>query len=115
MSKITIWHNPRCSKSRETLALLRENGVDPEIVTYLTTPPTSAEIRTAATLLGKAPIGMMRTKEKRFAELGLSSKTDPEDLITAMAENPILIERPIVFNGAKAAIGRPPHAVLSIL
>jgi len=115
MSKITLWHNPRCSKSRETLALLQANGHTPEIVTYLTTPPTEADIRNALALLGTSASGMMRTKEKRFAELGLTASSNEADLIDAMVANPILIERPIVFAAGKAAIGRPPSQVLDIL
>lgn len=115
MSEIVIWHNPRCSKSRETLKLLGEHGVDPTIRPYLNDPPSEAEIRDALARLGLRPIEMMRRKEKRFRELGLSRDSDDDTLIRAMAENPILIERPILFAGDRAAIGRPPEKVLEIL
>lgn len=112
---IEIWHNPRCTKSRETLALLRERGIEPEIRLYLDNSPDVAELRATAEALGVGPLQMMRTKEKAFREQGLS-KESPDDLLFAgMAAEPKLIERPIVFNGGKAAIGRPPEAVLDIL
>ncbi len=115
MTPVTIWHNPRCSKSRQTLAMLQEHGCEVVERRYLDTPPTEDEIRTALRLLGRPAIGLMRTKEAAFKELGLS-KTDPEaTLIAAMAQTPTLIERPVVFAGDKAALGRPPEAVLDIL
>ncbi|WP_323785200.1 arsenate reductase (glutaredoxin) [Thalassovita sp.] len=111
---ITIWHNPRCSKSRQTLALIESRG-DFTIRKYLDDAPSADEIRAARDALGVTAIGMMRVKEQLFKDLGLS-KTDPDDvLIAAMADNPVLIERPIVFSGGKAVIGRPPEAVLDIL
>ena len=109
------WHNPRCSKSRQTLALLQEAGHDPEVIKYLETPPSAEDIRAALSALNIPAIQLMRTGEKAFKEQGLS-KTDPEEtLIAAMAQSPILIERPVVFADDKAAIGRPPEAVLNIL
>ena len=112
---ITIWHNPRCSKSRQTLDLLLKNGHDPVERRYLDNPPSVDELRAAQNALGLPALQMMRPGEPAFKALGLS-KTDPEDtLIEAMANEPKLIERPIVFNGNKAAIGRPPEAVLDIL
>ncbi|MBT2129984.1 arsenate reductase (glutaredoxin) [Aliiroseovarius lamellibrachiae] len=114
MSDITIWHNPRCSKSRQTLALIEDKG-DVHIRKYLDDAPSTEDIRTACRQLAVAPIDIMRTGERLFKELGLS-KTDAEDtLIKAMAAHPILIERPIVFHGGKARIGRPPESVLEIL
>ncbi|MBR9653109.1 arsenate reductase (glutaredoxin) [Thalassovita aquimarina] len=110
---ITIWHNPRCSKSRQTLALIEDRGVT--IRKYLEDAPSADEIRAARDALGVEAIEMMRVKEARFKDLGLSKNDDDEALIAAMAENPVLIERPIVFSGDKAAIGRPPEAVLDIL
>ncbi|MDX1780685.1 MAG: arsenate reductase (glutaredoxin) [Thalassovita sp.] len=110
---ITIWHNPRCSKSRQTLALIEDRDVT--IRKYLEDAPTVEEIRAARDALGMGAIEMMRVKEKVFKELGLSRTDDDEILIAAMAENPVLIERPIVFANGKAAIGRPPEAVLEIL
>ncbi len=112
---ITIWHNPRCSKSRETLALLEERGIKPVVRRYLDDPPGKAEIRAAAQALGKPVIALTRTKEPLFRELGLSRDSDDETLLAALASNPRLIERPIVFANGKAAIGRPPEAVLDIL
>ncbi len=110
---ITIWHNPRCSKSRETLALIEDKG-DITIRKYLDDAPTEAEIRAALALLGLKPIEMMRPRETAFRDMGLS-KTDPDDmLIAAMAQEPKLIERPIVFAHGKAALGRPPEAVLAL-
>ena len=111
----TIWHNPRCSKSRQTLALLEERGEDIIIRTYLDNAPSEADIRTAMAQLGCAAIDMMRTGEALFQELGLSRSTHEDTLIKAMAEHPKLIERPIVFKSGRAAIGRPPEQVLGIL
>lgn len=110
---ITIWHNPRCSKSRETLALLE--GRDHHVRLYLEDAPTVAELKEALEALNLPAIQLMRTKEALFKELGLS-KDDPEDrLLSAMSSHPKLIERPVVFNGEKAALGRPPESVLEIL
>ncbi|RME15389.1 MAG: arsenate reductase (glutaredoxin) [Alphaproteobacteria bacterium] len=115
MSDVTIWHNPRCSKSRQTLALIEERGIAPKVRRYLDEPPSEAEIREALAMLGLRPIEVMRTKEPEFRDLGLSRGSDDETLIRAMAEVPKLIERPIVFAGGKARIGRPPESVLEIL
>lgn len=111
---ITIWHNPRCSKSRQTLALLEGRG-DVTVRNYLEDAPSADEIRTARDLLGLSAIAMMRPKEAAFQELGLSKDDDDESLIAAMAKAPKLIERPIVFANGKAALGRPPEQVLTIL
>jgi len=115
MGALTIWHNPRCSKSRETLALLRGRGLAPELRLYLQDPPDAQELRAALSALGLPAAGLLRRREKRLRELGLGPDSPEPALIAAMAENPILIERPVVFSGARAAIGRPPEAVLSIL
>ena len=115
MKLVTIWHNPRCSKSRQTLALLEERDLKPEVRLYLQDAPDAAEIRRAMEVLGVAAAGMMRLGDKLFRELGLDSDGPDEELIAAMEEHPILIERPIVFADGKAAIGRPPEAVLEIL
>lgn len=112
---VTIWHNPRCSKSRETLALIEERGIAPKVRRYLDDAPSEAEIRAALDALGLRPIEMMRTKEAAFREMGLSKDTPDEVLIRAMAEQPKLIERPIVFTGGQARLGRPPQQVLDIL
>lgn len=115
MTNPILYHNPRCSKSRQTLALLNERGVDVEIVEYLKSPPTKAQISALVKKLGVAPRDMMRVKESIYKDLGLKEVTEDEVLITAMAENPILIERPILVQGDKAIIGRPPEAVLDLL
>ena len=113
---LTIWHNPRCSKSRSALALLEEQGLAPNVVLYLETPPTEDEIAAALKALKKAPRDIIRKSEDAYKSLDLADETlSDAALVKAMAENPILIERPIVFNGRKAAIGRPPEAVLEIL
>lgn len=112
---ITIWHNPRCSKSRQTLALLEDRGQDITIRRYLDDVPHLDELRQVRDLLGLTAIEMMRTGEKLFKELGLQKTDAQETLIGAMAGNPILIERPIVIANGKAALGRPPEQVLDIL
>ena len=111
----TIWHNPRCSKSRQTLALLQERGEEVQIRTYLDDAPTADDIRAALATLGLRPVDITRTGEALFKELGLSKNDDDEALIAALAAHPKLIERPIVFKGNRAAIGRPPENVLDIL
>lgn len=113
---VTIYHNPRCSKSRQTLALLEERGIEPEIVLYLENPPSKAALKELVKKLGlKSARGMMRVKEAPYMELDLENVDAETALVDAMAENPILIERPIVVKGDKAAIGRPPESVLDIL
>lgn len=113
---VRIYHNPRCSKSRQTLALLEQHGHTPEVIEYLKTPLTAADLETLLTQLGMRPREILRKGEPAYKELGLSD-TSLSDmaLITAMAAHPILIERPIVETGGKAAIGRPPESVLAIL
>lgn len=114
---VVIYHNPRCSKSRETLSLLEENNVTPEVVKYLEEPLTIEQLKTLYAQLGLAQVrGMMRTKEAVYKELNLGddSVTD-NDLFSAMVENPKLIERPIVVANGKARLGRPPEQVLEIL
>jgi arsenate reductase len=113
---VTIYHNPRCSKSRQTLSLLQEKGVEPAIVEYLKEPPDAATLRRLLKLLGLSPRELMRKKEAPYKELGLDDSALSDDaLIKAMVENPILIERPIVHGPKGAAIGRPPEAVLAVL
>ena len=113
---VTILHNPRCSKSRQTLQLLKDKGIEPDIVEYLKTPPDEAELGRILDLLGLAPRDLMRSKERIYKELCLDDPAlDRADLITAMVENPILIERPVVLADGKAALGRPPENVLNIL
>ena len=113
---VTIYHNPRCSKSRQTLQLLEARGVKPKIVEYLKEPPSSAELKAILKKLGMKPRDLLRQGEARYAELGLKERPLSDDaLIELMVENPILIERPIVVSGNKAAIGRPPEKVREIL
>lgn len=112
---LTIWHNPRCSKSRQTLALLEEKGHSPQVRLYLDDAPGAEEIRTVLEKLGIAPRELMRTGEALYRELGLKDIADDEALIAAMVDNPRLIERPVVISGDKARLGRPPEQVLEIL
>ena len=115
MSNVTIWHNPRCSKSRQTLQLLRDRGIEPTIVEYLKDPPSEAELTHALAELGMSPRDLIRKKEAAYQELGLDddARTDAE-LVAAMASRPVLIERPVVFAGGRAAVGRPPENVLTL-
>lgn len=113
---IRIFHNPRCSKSRATLALLQDRGIDAEIVHYLENPPSFEELQTILGQLGRTPRDLMRKGEAEYRELGLADESLSNDaLIMAMVENPRLIERPIVLANGKAAVGRPPESVLTIL
>jgi arsenate reductase len=113
---ITIFHNPRCSKSRATLALLQERGLDPAVRLYLEEPPDAAELRAILKKLGIPARRLLRTGEPEYREQGLADESLGEDaLIAAMAATPKLIERPIVIAGRRAAIGRPPTAVLEIV
>ncbi|MBL3558077.1 MULTISPECIES: arsenate reductase (glutaredoxin) [Marinobacter] len=111
-----IFHNPRCSKSRQTLELLREQGVEPEIIRYLETPPTEQILEQILQALDIGPRDLMRTGEKEYREQGLDDpELDREALVKAMVATPKLIERPIVIRGNKVALGRPPENVLNIL
>jgi len=113
---VTIYHNPRCSKSRATLALLESRGIDPEIIHYLETPPDAERLDALLDMLDCEPREAMRRKEAPYAALGLDEPTLTRGaLIEAMVANPILIERPIVVAGRRAAIGRPPESVLDLL
>lgn len=113
---VQIYHNPRCSKSRQTLALLEEKGIDVDVIKYLETPPTAADILKLKNALGISSLQqMMRKGESVYKEMGLKNVKDKEALIIALVQNPILLERPIVVNGSKARIGRPPEKVLEIL
>jgi len=115
-SQVTLYHNPRCSKSRQTLTLLQENGIEPEIIEYLKNPPNKKQLNEILTMLGLEPRDFMRTNESEYKTAGLDSKDiSRDDLLNAMLENPILIQRPIVLANGKAAIGRPPEQVLEIL
>ncbi len=111
-----IYHNPRCSKSRQTLQLLLDRGIQPEVIDYLNDPPSVEELNNILELLKLEPRDLIRRQESEYKALGLD---DPllsrDDLINSLVSSPKLIERPIVVNGDKAAIGRPPEAVLAIL
>lgn len=115
--KMTLYHNPRCSKSREALKLLNEKGVRPELVLYLKTPPTEAELRTVVKKLGIASKNLIRFKESVASELDLSvsDKRPDKEWIQLMCAHPILIERPIALSSARAVIGRPPENVLELI
>lgn len=113
---IVIYHNPRCTKSRETMKLLQDKGIKPQVIEYLKTPPSAAELKDILTKLGIAPRQLLRKGEAPYKDLKLAdTKLSDSAIIKAMADNPILIERPIVVNGQRAALGRPPESVLKIL
>lgn len=113
---LEIWHNPRCSKSRQTLALVREQGLEPTIIEYLKTPPTVERLQQVLAMLELTPRQLMRSKETDYKAQGIDNDALTDDqLITALIEFPKLIERPVVINGDQAAIGRPPEQVLEIL
>ena len=113
---VTIYHNSRCSKSRQTLALLEERGISPVVIRYLDEPPDAATLKRLLSRLGRTPRELMRTGEARYRELRLDDPALSDDeLIDAMVGNPILIERPIVVTARGAALGRPPENVLEIL
>jgi arsenate reductase (glutaredoxin) len=114
-ASVTIWHNPRCSKSRGALALLTERGVDPTVVRYLDHPPTREQLVDVLRRLGTSdPRAITRTGEARYRELGLAS-ADADTLLDALAANPILIERPIVLRDDRAVVARPPEQALTLL
>lgn len=116
MPKVKIYHNPRCSKSRETLELLRSRGIEPQIIEYLRTPPDARTLSRLLEQLGMEPRQLLRHKEEAYAALDLDHREcTREELIRLMVEHPILIERPIVVNGDRACLGRPPEKVLEIL
>src|SRR6056297_1850337 len=112
---VTIFHNPRCSKSRQTLALIEERGLEPDIIAYLSQPPATKELKRIIAALGVSAHDLIRTSEADYVELGLSDAMDEDALIAAMASHPRLIQRPIVLVGDQARIGRPPERVLEIL
>lgn len=113
---LSIYHNPRCSKSRQTLALIEEHGVSPEIVLYLETPPSEKELSELLQQLGKSAHEIVRVKEDVYKSLGLANKNlSEQQLIETMVANPKLIERPIVTNEKQAIVGRPPENVLALL
>ncbi|MBT9382593.1 arsenate reductase (glutaredoxin) [Pseudooceanicola sp. CBS1P-1] len=112
---MTLWHNPKCSKSRAALALLEASGQPFEVRRYLDTPPDLAELRALHARLGGPLTAMVRMKEPLFRDLGLGRDSDDETLLKALAENPRLIERPVAIRGERAVIGRPPEAIESLL
>ncbi|MET0339943.1 MAG: arsenate reductase (glutaredoxin) [Polyangiales bacterium] len=112
--KVRLYHNPRCSKSREVLALLRERGIEPEIVDYLKTPPSADEVEALLATLGVAPHGLVRTKESAYAASGLGPNSTAREVADAIAREPVLLERPVVVVGQKGAIGRPVENVLAL-
>lgn len=114
MTDVTIYHNPRCSKSRETLHLIEGKGIAPRVVEYLKTPPTAQELTRILALLGKAPAEIIRKKDAAEAGIDPAALSDAQ-LIAAMVATPAIIERPIVVTADKAALGRPPENVLGIL
>jgi arsenate reductase len=116
LMSVKIYHNPRCSKSRQTLQLLEEQGVQAEVIEYLKTPPSAAELDEVLKLLNIEPRALMRTKEAEYKATGMDNPDlDRAALIAGMVASPKLIERPIVISNGKAAIGRPPESVLAIL
>ena len=115
MADVTLWHNPRCSKSRAALTLLEKAGAAVTVRRYLEDAPTLAELTALHRALGRRAIDMVRTGEAAFRDAGLSKSSDDDTLLQAMADHPILIERPVAIRGVRAVIGRPPEAVLTLL
>ena len=116
MSKVTIWHNPRCSKSRQALALLENQGVELDVVLYLEKPPSRREITRVLKLLAMNPRDIIRKREPEYKDLGLDdSNMTKTELVGAMAENPKLIERPVIIREDQAVVGRPPELALKLL
>lgn len=115
MSDVTIYHNPRCSKSRNTLALLEEHGINPDVVLYLETNPGEQEIRGLLAKLGISAAQLVRKGEDAYRDCGLGKASSDDEIIAAMAAHPRLIERPIVVRGDRAVLGRPPENVLALL
>jgi arsenate reductase len=111
---VTIWHNPRCGKSRAALALLRERGMEPRIVEYLKTPPSTGELRGVLRMLGMKPEQLVRKGEDAYRALERKTLSEAQ-WIEAMVRDPILIERPIVIRGSRAVVGRPPEKLLELL
>ena len=116
MARVTLYHNPRCSKSRQALELLRDNDVEPDIVEYLETPPSISELDAILEMLAMEPRELMRRKESVYRDLALDDESlDRHSLLQAMVEHPILIERPIAVADGRAALGRPPEKVLDVV
>jgi arsenate reductase len=115
MTAVTLYHNPRCSKSRAALALLEERGVSPDVVRYLDTPLDRGALRSLLDRLGISAAELVRRGEPVYRELGLSRDTSEDELLDAMARHPVLMERPVAVAGDRAVIGRPPENVLDLL
>jgi arsenate reductase (glutaredoxin) len=115
VAEFTIYHNPRCSKSRETLALLQAKGIEPNIVEYLNTPPSASQLKSIVKQLGIRPQQLVRKGEEIYKSRYANKTLSDAQWIEAMVENPSLIERPIVIRGQRAALGRPPQNVLQLL
>lgn len=115
MTKMRIYHNPRCSKSRQTLALIEAAGIEPEVVLYLDNPPAESELREIIARLGIEPVALLRRGEDEYKQAGLSKDSSNEEAIAAMLQYPRLIERPIVVKGDQAVLGRPPENVKRLL
>ena len=115
MSEYTIYHNPRCSKSRNTLALLKEKGIEPQVILYLETPPNSGQLKSLLGKLGLSATELVRRGEDAYKACGLGKDSSEEKLIAAMAAHPKLIERPIVVRGKRAVLGRPPENALDLI
>lgn len=112
---LTIWHNPRCSKSRQALELLRTRGVEPRVIDYVRTPPSRAQIEEVLHKLGIPAIQLLRTGDSAYRDSGLNEQSSDREILDAMFHNPILIERPVVFSESSAIVGRPPENVLKLL
>ncbi|MFZ5842723.1 MAG: arsenate reductase (glutaredoxin) [Pseudomonadota bacterium] len=111
----TIYHNPRCSKSRDSLALLRQHGIEPNVVHYLDTPPDADTLTTLLRQLAIPARQLLRDHEPPYLALGLASVTDEATVLAAIAQHPVLLQRPIISNGSRAVIGRPPDNLLALL
>jgi len=115
MAELTLFHNPRCSKSREALALLRERGIEPQIVEYLTHPPSAAQLEALIAKLGMKPEALVRKGEAIYKEKFAGKSLSDAEWLEALATHPILIERPIAIKDSRAVVGRPPERVLELL
>lgn len=115
MNIVTIWHNQKCSKSREAISILKQNNCEAMVINYLETTPTKDEITTALTMLGMNPRELIRTKEDIYEELNLKEEYDYDKLVDAMVGNPKLIERPVIFKGDRAIIGRPTNIITKFI
>ncbi len=112
---VIIYHNPKCAKSRETLQLLRDHGVEPQVVKYLEDPPSPQRVLDFIDMLGIEPAQIVRSREKEYKKVGLSAQSSRNEVAHAIAAYPVLLERPIVVRAGKARLGRPPERVLEIL